>query len=149
MRQADMKENRKEMASLCRKIKALLEQNDYQASKEMIQDAMARHPHAPEPHNLFGLLLEAQGNHLAAMKHFRAAYALDPAYLPVRHNLECFGSFCPSGKWAYDESDCPQEKKDNKYEIEYDANGVGHVVSAYKILHDADGIGHVVKRTQS
>jgi len=40
---------------------------------------------------------------VTAMKHFRASYALDPAYFPARYNLECFGNFYPKGKWAYDE----------------------------------------------
>ena len=146
MKQTNIQENRKEMTSLCWKVKELMEQNDYQASEEIIKDAMATNLHAPEPHNLLGLLLEAQDDHLTAMKHFRAAYALDPTYLPSRHNLDRFGSFYPKGKWAYDESDCPEEKKDDKYRVEYDANGVGHVVSLYKVEYDANGIGHFVRR---
>lgn len=128
MKQTNTPENRKEMTSLCWKVKEFVEQNEYQACEDLIKGAMAEHPHAPEPHNLLGLLLEAQDDHLTAMKHFRAAYALDPTYLPSRYNLERFGSFHPKGKWAYDESGCPQEKKDDQYKIEYDAHGVGHVV---------------------
>lgn len=62
---------------------------------------------------------------MTAMKHFRAAWALDPTYLPARQNMD---SFYPSDKWAYNESDCPQEKKNDKYKVEYDTHGIGHVV---------------------
>ena len=120
-------ENRKELTTLCWKIKELMEQGEYKQCKEMITNAMAKHPHAPEPHNLLGLLLEKQQEHLIAMKHFRAAYALDPTYVPSRNNLDRFGSIGAKGKWAYDESDCPPEKHD-AYKIEYDHRGIGHVV---------------------
>jgi len=93
----------------------------------LIEEAIGKYPHAPEPHNLLGLLLEAQGEHIAAMKHFRAAWALDPTYLPTRQNLDYFGSCYPSGKWAYDESDCPQEYDESNYRIDYDERGIGHV----------------------
>ena len=127
MGRTNVSDNRKELTALCWKIRELMEQSEYQTCEELIEDAMAKHPHAPEPHNLLGLLLEKQEDHLTAMKHFRAAYALDPAYVPARHNLDRFGSFYPKGKWAYDESDCPQEKRD-AYKIEYDARGIGHVI---------------------
>lgn len=145
MMQTNIPEDRKELTALCWKVRELMEQGKYPESELLIKDAMVKYLHAPEPHNLLGLLLEAQDDHLTAMKHFRAAYALDPAYLPSRHNLERFGSFYPKGKWAYDETDCPQEKKENKYKTEYDINGIGHIVSAYKIEYDANGIGHAVR----
>lgn len=125
--QTNVSDKRKELTALCGKIRELMEQSEYPTCEELIEDAMAKYPHAPEPHNLLGLLLEMQGEHLTAMKHFRAAYALDPTYVPARRNLERFGSFYPKGKWAYDESDCPQEKRD-VYKIEYDGRGVGHVI---------------------
>ena len=43
---------------------------------------------APEPHNLFGILLELRGDGDSARKHYRAAYALDPTYRPASRNLE-------------------------------------------------------------
>ena len=64
---------------------------------------------------------------MTAMKHFRAAWALDPAYLPARQNLDTFGTFFSHGKSAYDESDCTEEKLE-EYVTEYDANGIGHLV---------------------
>lgn len=127
MKQSNPAEVQQELTALRGTIKKLVEQNDYQQGELLIKKAIGKYLNAPEPHNLLGLPLEAQDDHLAAMKHFRAAYALDPAYLPARHNLEHSGSFYPKGKWAYAEPDCPQEKTSDKYKIEYDASGVGHV----------------------
>lgn len=47
------------------------------------------------------ILLEKQKNHLLALKHFRAAYALDPSYLPARYNLDQYSDFNPISKLAY------------------------------------------------
>lgn len=116
-----------ELATLCGIVRKLVEQKDFGQGELLIKKAIGEYIHAPEPHNLLGLLLEAQSDHLTAMKHFRVAWALDPTYLPARQNLDCFGNFYSNGKWAFDESDCPQEKKDNKYVVEYDAHGIGHV----------------------
>lgn len=118
MEQINKPEVQQELNALCVNIRQLVEHNEYEKSEALIREVIGKYPHAPEPHNLIGLVFEAQGNHLVAMKHFRAAYALDPTYLPARHNLDNFGTFFPSGKWAYDESDCPQEKKVDQYKIE-------------------------------
>jgi len=127
--QMNTTEGQQELTVLCGTMRKLVEQNDYHQGELLIKEAIGRYPHAPEPHNLLGLLLEAQNDHLTAMKHFRAAWALDPTYLPARENLDTFGSFYPSGKWAYDDSDCPQEQRgDDKYKIEYNTHGIGHVV---------------------
>lgn len=117
---------KKELNTLCISIRELVRKGDYYNCERLISDAMGKYPHAPEPHNLFGLLLERIGDHLTAMKHFRAAWALDPAYLPARQNLDYFGTFFSHGKCAYDESDCPEEKHD-EYVVEYDEHGIGRV----------------------
>lgn len=128
MEQMTKLEVQQELAVLCIKIRQFIEHKEYDKSETLIKEIMGKYLHAPEPHNLLGLVLEAQGDHLAAMKHFRAAYALDPTYLPAQYNLDHFGTFFSSGKWAYDESDCPQEKKTDQYKIKYDVHGIGHVV---------------------
>ena len=93
---------------------SLLIKNNYYLEKTkelktMIYEIMGKFPHSPQPHNLLGLLFEKEGNHIMAMKHFRAAYSLDPSYLPVRHNLDKFGTFYSSGSCAFVESDCKEE----------------------------------------
>ena len=114
--------------ALCDKVRELIGRNSLDRCEEMILDAMGRYPHAPEPHNLLGVLLEKQGDHLLAMKHFRAAWALDPTYRPVRRNLDNYASFCAYGAAAYDESDCEDEPSLSKVDIVYDPRGIGHVV---------------------
>lgn len=101
MKQTKEPEAKQELAVLCGTIRKLIKQNKCKKGELLIKGAMGKHPHAPEPHNLMGLLLEQQGDHIAAMKHFRAAWGLDPTYLPARQNLECFGSFCPSEKGVF------------------------------------------------
>lgn len=127
-RETNISEDKQELNVLCNKVRKLIEQNKYQECKLLIQDAMGKYPHAPEPHNLIGILLEMGGDHLTALKHFRAAGALDPTYIPARYNLDRFATFFSKGKCAFDETDCPQEKKEDLYKIEYDAEGIGHVV---------------------
>ncbi|MEA5137377.1 MAG: hypothetical protein VB035_14705 [Candidatus Fimivivens sp.] len=129
MKMHELTESTKELNVLCGEIRALIETRNYLQCERLICSAMGKYPHAPHPHNLMGILLEKKGDHPAAMNHFRAAWALDPTYIPARQNLNCYGTFFSQGTCAFDESDCLLEKKSNcKVEIEYDANGVGHVV---------------------
>lgn len=89
----------------CRKLTS---EKKYQVCLKEIEGAMAQRPHEAVPHNLMGILMERQGNHILAMKHFRAAYALDPTYIPARYNMDLCGQSYLDGKWAYDEDDCMQ-----------------------------------------
>ena len=97
------------MRALCAEAKSLILNKNFEGCTDLLTEAMAQYPHAPEPHNLIGVLLEKMGDHKLAMKHFRAAWALDPSYAPARQNLECFGTFYSRGKCAFDESDCCPE----------------------------------------
>ena len=51
-------------------------------------DGPLEHPDAPEPHNLLGIWFELKGNEDKAHRHYRAACALDPTFMPARKNLE-------------------------------------------------------------
>ena len=121
-----------ELIVLCNAVREFISQKKYQECWQLITEAMKKHPHAPQPHNLIGLLLESEGDHLTAMKHFRAAWALDPTYIPVRHNMERFGTFFSTGEVAYDETDCPKEQEKELYKLEYDEHGIGHVIRRNK-----------------
>lgn len=77
--------------------------------ERMIRQAMCDYPDNPIPHNLMGLLYEKKGDHLSAMKHFRAAWALDPTYRPALMNLDCFGTFFSNKTFIFDETDEPAE----------------------------------------
>jgi Flp pilus assembly protein TadD len=67
----------------------------YSEAEQYIKFAMAYDMTAPQPHNLFGILLEFRGDRLRAMKHYRAATDLDPTYLPAKNNLYRAGQFSP------------------------------------------------------
>jgi tetratricopeptide (TPR) repeat protein len=103
-----MNNDKLEMMSLCNTARELIRQKGYRECDELIRKAMAEYPSAPEPHNLMGIKLENEGDHLSAMKHFRAAWALDPTYLPARYNLNQYADMlCKNRRDAYCESDCP------------------------------------------
>lgn len=129
----------------CNSIRTLVSTGDYESCIKPIRSMMERYPDAPQPHNLLGIVLEKKGNHGLAMKHFRAAIALDPTYTPAHHNLMNYGTFFSTGKCAFDESDLPPVSSGN-IEIVYDERGVGRVERKTKIEYDKYGIGHVVRR---
>ena len=110
MKEIKNNEEPNELDVLCSSVKALAVNGEYETCFKMAYAAMENYPHAPHPHNLAGILLEKTGDHLGAMKHFRAAWALDPAYRPANVNLQTYGTFYSSGAAAFDESDCPSEE---------------------------------------
>jgi len=120
-------EKSQELQPLCDAVRSLVERRAYDECEKLLCDAMGRYPHAPEPHNLMGVLQEKLGNHLLAMKHFRAAWALDPTYRPVRQNLDSFASFTSSQPIAFDESDCAAEMH-TSIKLVYDEQGIGHFI---------------------
>lgn len=105
MRQETRYKNEYSLKTLCNEVRNLINNGEYEACYDLIIEEMGKSPHAPEPHNLLGILLEKRRDHLLAMKHFRVASDLEPTYLPARHNLEIYGRFYSSGKIAFDESD--------------------------------------------
>ena len=116
-----------ELTELCATVRELVSCEKYDKCTELICEAMAAYPNAAQPHNLMGVVLEKTGNHVSSMKHFRAAWALDPTYAPSNQNLTTYGTFYSSGVIAFDECDC-QKKKVPACTIEYDAHGIGHVI---------------------
>lgn len=105
------------LEELCSSIKKLVLNKEYKKCEDILYKAMEEYPHAPHPHNLLGIVLEKTGNHILAMKHFRAAWALDPTYRPANHNLEIYGTFFNYGECAFAESDIPKSKT-NKFSAE-------------------------------
>lgn len=92
------------------RCRMLIENREYEKCAREIREAMARNPHSAIPHNLMGILLETEQNHILAMKHFRAAYGLDPTYIPARVNMEKYGQNSSERKCAYTEEDCEETK---------------------------------------
>lgn len=95
-----------EMLRLCKRVRMDLTSGNTERCLENICWAMEQYPDYAEPHNLMGLLLEAQHKHSAAIKHFRAAYALDPTYLPARANMEDFAGFGQNHRMRFTWDDC-------------------------------------------
>lgn len=97
----------KNMNQLIEEIRSFYKKGEYDHCIELLNHALECYPHAPQPHNLYGVVLEGKGDHVLAMKHFRASWALEPSYLPARYNMNIYGSFGSSKKGAFDEKDCP------------------------------------------
>ena len=102
-------ENITDLNTLCQAVRALLRHEEYSKCEELVANAMSKSPHAPEPHNLYGVILEKQGLHPEAMKHFRAAWALEPSYFPARYNMDIAGSIDSKKDYAIDLSDCDKK----------------------------------------
>ena len=89
------------------RCRQLMGQRKFEQCQKEIETAMAENPHGAIHHNLMGILMERESEHVLAMKHFRAAYALDPTYIPARYNMEQYGQMCPTGIFAFSNEDCP------------------------------------------
>ncbi len=129
MKSNDVSRDNANMTALCVAVRALIVGGEFGRSEAMIRQAMAEYPHAPEPHNLMGIQLENEEDHIAAMKHFRAAWALDPTYTPARFNIYQYADVLGgSRRDAYVQDDCPQEQGKPLYETEYNSSGIGRLV---------------------
>lgn len=71
---------------------------DYVKARTYLKKAISENMDSPEPHNLLGVLLENKGDRILAIKHYRAALDLDPAYRPAQKNLERITRFIYSEK---------------------------------------------------
>lgn len=120
------------LKACCENTKNRIIAHEYQECEDAILKTMEMYPHSAVPHNLYGILLEKQHEHLLAMKHFRAAYALDPTYIPARYNMEQYGQWNKGSiQAAYCENDCVeicQKQQDNQFCVKYDEAHVGHMI---------------------
>lgn len=118
---------------LSHQIQLLISCGNYTDGEKLVCEALMNYPHAAQPHNLFGILLENAGEHAAAMKHFRAAWALDPTFLPARYNMNQYADITlKKHRDAYFAEDCDIPDDKTLYKLEYDENGIGHVISRVK-----------------
>lgn len=72
------------------KARHLMDQREYKQCEILLRKAMSDFPDDAVPHNLMGLLYEKKNDHIKAMKHFKAAWALEPSYKPALQNLDNF-----------------------------------------------------------
>ena len=119
----------KQMKELTARVRRIVQENHMREAEAAAAKAMADAPHEAQSHNLMGIIMEQENDPIQAMKHFRAAWALDPSFIPARINMERYGS-CSFAmpRPAYDEADCPQEANEHKCRIETDGRGIGHVI---------------------
>ena len=127
-------EQAERLHALCDKVRQYACIGDFQKCRELISNAMGAHPDAPEPHNLLGIVLEKEGDHTEAMKHFRAAWDLDSTYAPARQNLDYYGTFHAKGRCAYDESDCADGAQ-ICVDMAFDEKGIGRAVRKDRITY--------------
>lgn len=87
------------------KARRMMGRHEFKDCEKMVRQAMGSHPDNAIPYNLMGILYEKQGDHIRAMKFFRAAWVFDPSYRPALMNLERFGSLFSDKTFIFDESD--------------------------------------------
>ena len=98
------------MTDLCMKVKKYVEEKDWDSCMELIPRYMERYPNSAVPHNLLGIVLESQGHHPDAMRHFRAAWSLDPTFMPASQNIDAY-SLYDSEKDVKPADDCLTERR--------------------------------------
>lgn len=101
------------MTDLCMKVKKYVEEKDWDSCMELIPRYMERYPNSAVPHNLLGIVLESQGHHPDAMRHFRAAWSLDPTFMPASQNIDAYSLYDSEKdvKPAYTVDDCLTERR--------------------------------------
>jgi tetratricopeptide (TPR) repeat protein len=104
-----------ELHDLIAQAKEMIGRGEFNECEALLATAMFQNPHSAVPHNLMGLLLEHKRKHEDAMKHFRAAYALDPSYGPSRWNMDGFTEFYRTRKEAYFPAECDFEHLPKAY----------------------------------
>lgn len=119
---------RNELQALTQWLRIQLQSQPAAECEAQIAAAMRSYPHSPVPHNLMGILYSCLHQNLLALKHFRAAAALDPTYAPARCNLERCTSMRRQGGFVYEESECSLDTAANRWKIVLDEKGIRHVV---------------------
>ena len=107
------------LCSLCEEVKCFIQANEYSSAEAMIKEAMMQYADDPQPHNLMGILKEKEHDHVGAMRHLRAGYALDPSYGPVRRNLEAICDVYAKADLEYGEEEDVIETPSKPYAATY------------------------------
>ena len=107
-------------------VKKLACEHQYADAEALAIKAMAEYPDSPIPHNLYGIILDKLGQHLKALRHYRAANALDPTYKPAVLNLNIKPSLFSEPTYVYTENEC-KEAKPSHYELYFNEKGVGQL----------------------
>ncbi len=71
--------------------KSTINKRNFEEARNLLKKATSINPEKPEPFNLLGIIHELKHNQAEAMKMYRAALAIDPAYSPATENLQRAG----------------------------------------------------------
>ncbi len=66
----------------------LIKKNDLNLAKDIIHEAIQLDDNGAEAQNLLGAYYELIGDRLLALRHYRAAYSLEPSYKYADMNIE-------------------------------------------------------------
>ena len=78
----------KDYDSLMSAAKKKASKREFEEAIVLVKQAIGQNPNNAEAFNLLGELLEVTGDNLQAVKNYRVATDLDPAYKPAQKNLE-------------------------------------------------------------
>ncbi|MEL6459247.1 MAG: response regulator [Cyanobacteria bacterium J06636_27] len=78
----------KDYDSLISTAKNKASKREFEEAITLVKQAIGVNPNNAEAFNMLGELLEVTGDNLQAMKNYRVATDLDPAYRPAEKNLE-------------------------------------------------------------
>ncbi|MGL4735913.1 MAG: hypothetical protein ACRCW2_00525 [Cellulosilyticaceae bacterium] len=103
-----------------------IERLAFDDARGLIFEAMGLDAGAPEPHNLLGILAEYEADRGLAARHYRAAMAMDPTYLPAENNLARVTS---TNGFVMKPRDFGRDdlREEGKYYVEFDSHNIGHV----------------------
>ncbi|MGL4345835.1 MAG: hypothetical protein ACRCTE_11605 [Cellulosilyticaceae bacterium] len=103
-----------------------INQQQFDRAREMVMQAMILDSGAPQPHNLLGILAEYESDRQLAARHYRAAMALEPTYLPAQNNLARVTS---SNGFITKPRDFGEQAVafESAYEVEFDSQNIGHI----------------------
>ena len=86
-------EEKADLDALCEVVKDYAAKQNWEECLRIIPKYMELYPDSAVPHNLMGIVLEMEGRHPDAMRHFRAAFALDATYYPANYNMNMYGEY--------------------------------------------------------
>lgn len=93
MKKRELTQEEKDLITASEMVRKYIAAEDWEACQKVIPEYMEQYPDSAWPHNLMGIMLESQRKHPQAMKHFRAAWSLDPSFTPADENMEQYTDY--------------------------------------------------------
>lgn len=93
--------DRVDLLQVPRLVQQKLANHELSQVEALIKQVFYDYPESPIPHNLMGLYWVDKRNEGQAVKHFRAAMALDSRYEPALQNIMMLGKKDPITRWSF------------------------------------------------